>query len=221
MISPGPSRTLWRLAIALWGAAVAAGVATLLLRGQRPPAMPSVSCTIDRTGAVRWFTARTGDEASASAPSRSEIEGIDAVAIEISLDAPSIAIVDALSACAREEPFAVALAAAEATSAAPTFMVIPPRTPDELALDAEPVAIAPVGDGMWSIETLAVATRAPALEVGPTLARLRGPGRAISAAQPIEIRCGMHSFTEVRDVLVGVLRDAPEARISLVGAPYP
>jgi hypothetical protein len=143
------------------------------------------------------------------------------VAIEISVDAPSTAIVDALSACAREEPFAVALAAAEASSAAPTFMVIPPRDPDALALDAEPVVIAPGGDGTWSIETLAVVTRAPALEVGPTLARLRGPGRAISAAQPIEIRCGMHSVGEVRDVLVGVLRDAPEARIALVGAPSP
>lgn len=221
MISPGPSRTLWRLAIALWGAAVAAGVATIVLRAQRPSAMPSISGIIDRTGAVRWFTARTGDEASASAPSRREIDRIDAVAIEISLDAPSNSIVDALSACAREEPLAVAIAAAEATSAAPAFMAIPPRAPDALALDAEPVVIAPAGEGTWSIESLAVATRVTALEVGPTLARLRGPGRAISAAQPIEIRCGTHSVAELRDVLVGVLRDAPEARIALAGAPSP
>ncbi len=219
MSAPTPSRTLWRLAVAVWAAAAAAGVATILLRSQRPESMPSVSCAIDRTGAVRWFTARTGDEASASGPSSADLARADAVAIEINVDAPSIALVDALHACARGEQLAVALAAPEATSASPAFVAIAPRAPDPLALDAEPVVISPPGDGNWRIETLSLVQDAPALEVGAALARVRGPGRAISAMQPIEIRCGAHEFARVRDALVGILKHAPEARIALVGGP--
>ena len=221
MTSPAPSKMLWRLAIAVWAAAAAAGIATMLLRGQRPASMPSISCAIDRTGAARWFIARTGDEASASGPSSKDLGQADAVAIEIPVDAPSIALVDALQACARAEPLAVAIAAPEATSAAPTFIAIPPRVPDALELDSEPVVVSPRSDGNWRIETLAVTLDAPALEVGAALARLRGPGRAIAATQPIEIRCGSHEFSQVRDVLVSVLKDAPEARIILVGGAAP
>lgn len=221
MTSPAPSRMLWRLAIAVWAAAAAAGIATVLLRAQRPAAVPSISCAIDRTGAARWFVARTGDEASASGPSPRDLGHADAVAIEIPVDAPSIALVDALQACARAEPLAVAIAAPEATSASPTFTAIPPRAPDALELDSEPVVLSPSSDGRWRIETLALALDAPALEIGAALARLRGPGRAIAATQPIEIRCGTHEFSQVRDVLVSVLKDAPEARIILVGGPVP
>ena len=211
------TRGLWRLAIALWVAAAAAGIATLLLRAQRPPAMPSISCAIDRTGAVRWFAARSGDEASTSGPSASDLERIDAVAIGIPTDAPSIALLDALQQCARTAPLAVALAVPDATSAAPAFVAIPPRTPDPLELDAERVIISPAGGGMWRIETLALERGASALEIGAALAELRGPGRPISAAQPVEIRCGAYDFAQVRDVLVGVLKHAPEARIILAG----
>lgn len=221
MSAPTPSRTLWRLAIAVWAAAAAAGVATLLLRSQRPPSMPSITCSIDRAGATRWFIARTGDEASASGPSPADLSQADAVAVEIHVDAPSRALVEALHACARGEPLAVALAAPEATSVPPAFVAIAPRAPDPLALDAEPVAISPLGDGAWRIETLSLVQDAPALEVGAALARLRGPGRAIAATQPLEIRCGAHEFAQVRDVLVGILKDAPEARIVLVGGPVP
>lgn len=221
MTAPEPSRMLWRLAIAVWAAAAAAGIATLLLRGQRPASMPSVSCSIDRTGAARWFVAHTGDEASASGPPSGDLAQADAVAIEIPVDAPSIALVDALQACARADPLAVAIAAPEVTSAAPAFMAIPPRAPDALELDSEPVVLSPRSDGRWRIETLAVTIDAPPLEVGAALARLRGPGRAIAATQPIEIRCGAHEFSQVRDVLVSVLKDAPEARIVLVGGPVP
>lgn len=221
MSAPTPPRTLWRLAIAVWAAAAAAGVATLLLRSQRPLSMTSITCSIDRAGAARWFLERTGDEGSASGPSSSDLGRIDAVAVEIHVDAPSLALVDALVDCARADPIAVALAAPEATSAPPAFVAIAPRAPDPLALDSEPVAIAPLGNGVWRIETLSLVQDAPALEVGATLARLRGPGRAIAATQPLEIRCGAHDFAQVRDVLVGVLKDAPEARIVLVGGQLP
>lgn len=217
MSPPTPSRTLWRLAIAVWAAAAAAGVAALLLRGQRPAAMPSISCAIDRTGAARWFTTRTGDEASASGPTAADLGRAGAVAIEIPVDAPSIALADALLACERSEPLAVALAAPDATTAAPTFLAIAPRARDPLALDTEPVSISPLGDGTWRIASLSVAQDAPAREVGAAIARLRGPGRAIAATQPLEIRCGAHEFAQLRDVLVGVLKEAPEARIMLVG----
>lgn len=217
MSAPTSSRALWRLAIAVWAAAAAAGVAALILRGQRPASMPSLTCSIDRSGAARWFLERTGDEASASGPAPADLRRIDAIALEVPVDAPSAALVDALHSCARSEPLAVALAAPAATSAAPAFLAIAPRAPDPLALDAEPVVISPLGDGVWRIETLSLVQDAPALEVGAAIARLRGPGRAIAAAQPIEIRCGAHDFAQVRDVLVGVLKDAPEARIALVG----
>lgn len=217
MSAPTPPRTLWRLAIAVWAAAAAAGVATLLLRGQRPASIPSLTGAIDRTGAVRWYLAQTGDEASAIGPSSANLSRIDAVAIEIPVDAPSSALVGALHACERGEPLAVAIAAPKATSAAPSFVAVAPRAPDPLALDAEPVVISPAGSGMWRIETLALARDSAALEAGATLAELRGPGRPISAAQPIEIRCGAHDFAQVRDVLVGVLKHAPEARIILAG----
>jgi len=216
-----PSRTLWRLAIAVWAAAAAAGVATVLLRSQRPAAMPSISCAIDRAGGTRWFLARTSDMASAEGPGAAELDAIDAIALEIPVEAPSAALVDALHACARAEPLAVAIAAPDATSAAPAFLAIPPRAPDPLALDAEPVVIASADGDLWSIATLAVAERVPALEVGDALARLRGPKRAISAMQPIEIRCGTHSFAGVRDVLVGVLKSAPDSRIVIVGGRTP
>ena len=221
MSGPTPSRTLWRLAVAVWAAAAAAGVATLLLRGQRPESMPSLTGSIDRAGSVRWYLGQTGDEASASGPSAADLGRVDAVAIEIAVDAPSSALVDALHACERGEPLAVAIAAPEATTASPAFVAIAPRAPDPLALDAEPVVISPRGDGTWRIETLSLVQDAPALEVGAALARLRGPGRPISAMQPVEIRCGTHSFAQVRDVLVGVLKDAPEARIALVGGSAP
>ncbi len=221
MSQPTPSRTLWRLAIAVWAAAAAAGAATMLLRGQRPAAMPSLSCAIDRTGATRWFLQRTGDTASAEGPSPAELQRIDAVAIEIPVEAPSAALVDALHACTRSEPLEVALAAPDATSASPAFLAIPPRAPDPLALDSEPVVIKPADGGLWSIETLAVAEQVPALDVGEAIARQRGPGRAISAMQPIEIRCGTHDFAGVRDVLVGVLKSAPESRIVIVGGRIP
>lgn len=217
MRQPTPSRSLWRLAIAVWAAALAAGVATLLLRAQRPAQMPSLSCSIDRTGSARWFTARTGDEATASGPTATDLERVDAVAIALPPEAPSIALVDALESCARTKPLAVALAAPDATTAAPSFLAVPPRAPDLLALDAEPVVISPSGPGLWRIETLALAMDAPPLEVGAALAKVRGPGRAVSAAQPVEIRCGPHGFSTVRDVLVGLLKEAPEARIVLVG----
>jgi hypothetical protein len=221
MSEPTSSRTLWRLAIAVWAAAAAASVATMLLRGQRPAAMPSLSCAIDRTGAMRWFLARAGDTASAEGPSAAELGRIDAVAIEMPVDAPSAALVDALHACARTDPLAVALAAPDATSATPAFLAIPPRAPDQLALDSEPVVVKPADSGLWSIETLAVAAQVPALEVGEAIARQRGPSRAISAMQPIEIRCGKHDFAGVRDVLVGVLKSAPESRIVIVGGRTP
>lgn len=221
MSDPTPSRALWRLAIAVWVAAAAAGAAALVLRGQRPASMPSITCSIDRAGAARWFLDRAGDEASAEGPALERLRRVDAVALEIPVDAPSSALVDALHACTRSEPLAVALAAPEATSAAPAFLAIAPRAPDPLALDSEPVVISPLGDGAWRIETLSLVHDAPALEVGAALARLRGPGRAIGAAQPIEIRCGTHEFAQVRDVLVGILKDAPEARIALVGGSSP
>jgi hypothetical protein len=221
MKGPTPTRTLWRLAIAVWATAGAAGVATLVLRGQRPAAMDSLTCTVDRTGAARWFTSGAGDEASAEAPSDAELGSVDALAIGIAVDAPARAIVSALLACAREDALAVAVAAPEATSASPSFAAIAPRPDDPLAIDSDPVTVSPAGDGAWRIETLALAVEAPALEVGPALARLRGPGREISARQPIEIRCGAERFEALRDVLVGVLRDAPEARIVLVGEAMP
>jgi hypothetical protein len=221
MSAPTPSRTLWRLAIAVWAAAAAAGAATVLLRSQRPAAMPSISCAIDRTGTTRWFLSRTGDTASVEGPSPAELKRVDAVALEIPVEAPAAALVIALHACARAEPLAVAIAAPDATSAAPAFLAIPPRAPDPLALDAEPVVIATVDGTLWSIGTLGVAERVPALGVGDALARLRGPGRAISAMQPIEIRCGAHDFAGVRDVLVGVLKSAPESRIVIVGGRIP
>lgn len=221
MSATTPSRTLWRLAIAMWAAAAAAGAATLVLRGQRPASMPAISCAIDHTGAARWFLDPTGDEGSASGPSPSHLGRIDGIAIEIPPDAPSRAVVDALHACARGEPLAVALSAPEATSASPAFLAIAPRAPDPLALDAEPVVISPLGEGAWRIETLSLVQDAPAREVGAALARLRGPGRPIAATQPLEIRCGSHDFAQVRDVLIGVLKDAPEARIALVGGAAP
>lgn len=221
MSASAPSRTLWRLAIAMWVAGAAAGTATLVLRGQRPVSLPAIGCAIDRTGAARWFLDRTADEGSASGPSSSDLGRIDGVAIQIPPDAPSLALVDALHACARGEPLAIALSAPETASASPAFLAIAPRAPDPLALDAESVVISPRGDGAWRIETLSLVRDVPAREVGAALALLRGPNRPIAAAQPVEIRCGTVEFAQVRDVLIGVLRDAPEARIALVGGTVP
>lgn len=221
MSVPTPATTLWRLAIATWVAAIAAGAALALLHAQRPKSLASVSCEIDRAGGARWYLKGSGDAASASDPTPAEIARMDAVALEAPGDAPARALVDALHSCARQTPIAVALAAPGATTATPTFLVIAPRVPDPLEIDSDPVAISMREPGTWRIDALAVSVEAASTDVGSALARIRGPGRAIAATQPIEIRCATIPVSELRDVLVGLLKEAPEARLVLVGGSAP
>lgn len=213
--APSNGRVLWRLAIAVWLAAIAAGTATALLRAQRPVAIPSMTCALDELGAARWLSAQGDASAEGSEPSPAALAQHEAIAVSAPSKAPASALVRALAVAERTDPILVALAAPGVTSAAPSFSLVSPPSTDPLDADSDPVSLRPLAQG-WVIESLGVSVRCDAPDAGAQLARLRGPGRPISAAQPLHIHVGSLDCGTVRDVLAGVLREAPEARIVLM-----
>ena len=223
-VTPAPMqpRVLWRLAIAVWVAAGAAAAATALLRSQKPAAIASMTCSIDELGAARWLGAQGSASADGAEPSPETLAQQEAIALAAPSKAPASALVRALSVAERTDPILVALAAPGATSAAPSFALVSPPSADPLDVDADPVHIRPLPQSQsWIIESLGVSATCDALEAAATLARLRGPARPIAATQPLHIHVGGVDWGTARDVISGVLRQAPEARIVLISGDLP
>lgn len=102
--APASARVLWRLAIAVWLAAIAAVAATGLLRAQKPAAIASMTCALDELGAARWISASGDVGAAGSEPSPDTLAQQEAIALSAPAKAPASALVRALAVAERTDP---------------------------------------------------------------------------------------------------------------------